>query len=98
MADSAHHCPTCTCRPGTSNYCEAELIIRHETFPCLEGGGHAGPHKGSILPAPCPNCQGYEEHSEACPIPELTTPDSDVSTGELIWTDSGEILTEGVTA
>lgn len=98
MSETAHHCATCTCRPGVSAWCEAELVIRHETFSCLEDGGHAGPHKGSILGTPCENCGGYEDHSETCPTPEVTVPFADVSTGELIWTETGEILTEGVTA
>jgi hypothetical protein len=95
---TANHCPSCTCEPGTTVYCESEVTIRHETFGCLEIAGHVGSHKGSILPAPCENCGGYEEHTKACPTPELTAPFTDISTGELIWSGDGTILTEGVSA
>ena len=73
---TAGHCPTCSCPPGTKQHCDGEIHIEHEWFLCLEAEGHGAPHKGSILPPPCPSCGGYETHSDECETPDLLADDA----------------------
>jgi hypothetical protein len=89
---AAGHCATCTCRPGTKQYCDGEIRIRHERFLCLEPQGHDAPHKGSILPPPCPSCGGYELHAEDCLTPDLMADNASGGWVELTWWDN-KVLT-----
>ena len=82
---TAGHCPTCSCPPGIKQYCDGKIRIEHEWFLCLEAEGNGAPHKGLILPPPCPSCGGYETHSDECETPDLLADEDAPGWVELTW-------------